>query len=64
MDLGYGVRWRSSSRRTLDSGSAQREKLLAEVVGLTRRMTAKGLQVAVQLLEAVASGKTRSAGKA
>jgi hypothetical protein len=46
------------------SGGAQREKLLAEVVDMTPRMTAKGLQVAVQILEAVTSGKTRSMGRA
>jgi len=31
---------------------------------MTPKMTAKGLQVAVQILEAVTSGKTRSMGRA
>lgn len=47
-----------------EGGSAQRQKLLAEVIDLAGRMTEKDLQVAVQVLEAVTSGKTRSKGKA
>jgi hypothetical protein len=37
---------------------------LAEVIDLARRMTEKDLQVAVQVLEAVTSGKTRTMAKA
>jgi transcriptional regulator with XRE-family HTH domain len=47
-----------------EGGSAQRQKLLAEVIDMARRMTDKDLQVAVQVLDAVTSGKTRNKGKA
>jgi transcriptional regulator with XRE-family HTH domain len=47
-----------------EEGSAQRRKLLTEVIDMARRMTDKELQLAAQVLEAVASRRTRSNGKA
>lgn len=47
-----------------DGGGAQRQKLLAEVIDMVGRMTDKDLQVAIQVLKAVTSGKTRGIGKA
>lgn len=47
------------SERT-EEGSVQRRKLLTEVIDMARKMTDKELQVAAQVLEAVASKKTRT----
>ena len=46
-----------------EEGSAQRRKLQTEVIDMVRRMTDKELQLAVQILEAITSKKTRSTGK-
>ena len=47
-----------------EQGSAQRRKLLTEVIDMVRRMTDKELQTAVQVLDAIGGKKTRAAGKA
>jgi len=48
----------------LNGGSVQRQKLLAEVIDMARRVTDKDLQVAVQVLGAIASGMARGMRKA
>lgn len=64
IELGYSGPLAGALGGTFDSGSAQRQKLLAEVIDMARRWTDKDLQAAVQVIAAVTSVKTRIMGKA